>query len=132
MSNTLKSRPYFRVSDLIIIAVVILTALGGFFILGFKTKSTPPEYAYIRVNAELTDTIDLRKVTQNYTFTVEGNFPVTLEVSKEGVRFLDSQCSDKLCVHSGMLSSGESAACLPAGVSVSVSGADTEIDAIVG
>ena len=132
MSNALKSRPYFRVPDLIIIAIVILTTLGGFFILGFKAKGTTPEYAYIRVNSEITDTIDLRNVSESYPLTVEGNFPVTLEVSKEGVRFVDSQCKDKLCIHSGLLSSGESAACLPAGVSVSVSGSEPEIDAIVG
>ena len=132
MNNAFKSRPLFKITDLLIAALVILTAVAGFYILGTKARNTQPEYAYIRVNTQLTDTIDLSKVAESYTLTIDGNFPVTLQVSKNGIRFTDSQCKDKLCIHSGLLSSGESAACLPAGVSVSVSGKTVDLDAIVG
>lgn len=132
MSKAFKSRPYFRIPDLLIVALVILSTFLGFFMLGSKIKNTTPEYAYIRVNAKITDTINLTNVEESYTVSVEGNLPVTLEISHEGVRFIHSECNDKLCIHSGLLTSGESAACLPAGVSVSVSGASSDTDAIVG
>lgn len=132
MDKAFKFRPYVKISDIFVVAVVILTAVAGFFVLRLKIDNTTPEYACIRVNSQLTDTIDLTKISDSYNITIEGNFPVTLEVSKNGVRFIDSQCKDKLCVHSGLITAGESAACLPGGVSVSVLGSDSRIDGVVG
>lgn len=132
MNKTYKYRPYFRFADIFTIALVLLTAASGFLVWGAKADSSKPETAYIRVNTKLVETIDLSKVKESYRLTIEGNFPVVLEVSCDGVRFLSSDCSDKLCVHSGTVSSGQSAACLPGGVSVSVEGDNTPVDAVVG
>lgn len=128
------SRPYFRKSDLIIVLLVVLTAVAGFIFLCFNlsTDSTPA-LARIKVNTKLYKEIDLTKVTDPYEIEVKGNFPVTIEVSSEGVRFISSDCPDKLCIHQGLIKSNESAACLPAGVSVTVKGQQTaDIDGVVG
>lgn len=54
-----------------------------------------------------------------------------LEVRDGRVRFVDSPCVGRLCVHAGWLSrSGQVAACLPNGVVVEVTGGDREFDAI--
>lgn len=129
-----EKRPYFKISDLIIIMLVIIFSVTGFVLLALKRgTSSVPCKAEIRVNTRLIKTIDLKDVSEPYTLTVEGNFPVELEVSKEGVRFCDSQCPDKLCIHSGLIKSNSSAACLPAGVSVTVKGEGIpEVDGIVG
>lgn len=128
------SRPYFRKSDLIIILLVVLTAVTGFAFLYLRAGgNNTPSVAEIRVNTKLIKEIDLTKVTAPYEIEIQGNFPVNIEVSSKGVKFISSDCPDKLCIHQGLIKSNESAACLPAGVSVTVKGqAKPDIDGIVG
>lgn len=128
------ARAYFKKTDLMVVVLVLLvSALSATFLILNHTDNSKPEAAEIRVNTKLINTINLSQVSEPYTITVEGNLPVTLEISKDGVRFTESPCTDKLCVHSGLIESNESAACLPAGVSVTVKGEKTpEVDAVVG
>lgn len=128
------SRKYFRKPDLLIIFLVIITSVMGFvFLYSTLSSDSVAATAEIRVNTRLYDVIDLTKVHEPYEITVEGKFPVTLEVSARGVRFIHSDCPDKLCIHQGLIESGRSAACLPAGVSVSVKGQDkASVDAVAG
>lgn len=129
-----KKRPYFKPMDLIIISIVLLVSVSSFvFIYINASEGSTPAVAEIRVNAQLVKTIDLREVEAPYELTVEGKFPVTLEISNEGVRFINSECADGLCMHSGLIEANESAACLPAGISVKViSQSEPEIDGLVG
>ena len=129
-----KKRPYFKLTDLIIILIVLVVSVSGFVFIYFKTTgNNSPAVAEIKVKSKLVKTIELTTVEAPYEITIEGNFPVTLEVSSEGVRFISSQCSDGLCIHSGLIEANESAACLPAGVSVKVTAqTESEIDGIVG
>jgi hypothetical protein len=54
-----------------------------------------------------------------------------LEIRDGRVRFVDSPCVGRYCVHAGWLSrSGHVAACLPNGVIVEVTGGEREFDAI--
>ena len=54
-----------------------------------------------------------------------------LRVEAGRVRFTDSPCPGRICVHSGWLErSGEVAACLPNGVVVEVQGGEREYDAV--
>lgn len=54
-----------------------------------------------------------------------------LRIENGRIRFLDSPCRNRVCVHSGWHShSGESAACVPNGVSIQLSGGGEPIDAI--
>ena len=54
-----------------------------------------------------------------------------IQVRDGQIRFVDSPCPNKLCVHSGWLSQGgENATCLPNKVSVQVLGTDTRFDSI--
>ena len=110
-----------------------MVSAAGFFMWGAFFSSKPPETAEIRINGKVYQTVNLSEITTPYEITIDGKVPVTLELSSEGVRFTDSLCKDKLCIHSGLIRSGQSAACLPAGVSVSVSGnAQSGVDAVVG
>lgn len=129
-----KSRPFIKKSDLFVVLLVILISAAGVMSLIFKhTDNTAPVSAEIKINTKLYKTVNLTDANEPYTITVDGNCPVTLEISVEGVRFLESECPDKLCVHSGLIEANESAACLPAGVSVTVKGGgNPEIDGIVG
>jgi hypothetical protein len=63
---------------------------------------------------------------------VEGRIGTSvIEVRDQRVRFTDSPCVGRHCVHSGWLSrSGQAAACLPNGVVVEVGGGRREYDAV--
>lgn len=131
---TRMKRPYFKKTDLLPIFVVLTVAVSGVIFLVFnELKHDTPEIAEIRVNSEIVSTIDLKDITEAYELSVDGNLKVTLEVSRDGIRFTESECKDKLCIHSGLIKAHESAACLPAGVSVTVKGnTASDIDGIVG
>lgn len=130
----MKKRPYFKTTDLIIIFIVLMVSVSSFVFLYFKLSgNASPSFAEIRVKNELVKTIELSETQKPYEIIIEGNFPVTLEISREGVRFVNSECPDGLCIHSGLIGANESAACLPAGVSVKViSESETKIDGIAG
>jgi hypothetical protein len=54
-----------------------------------------------------------------------------LEVRDGQVRFVDSPCAGRVCVHTGWLSrSGQVAACLPNGIVVELAGGEREYDAV--
>lgn len=86
---------------------------------------------------EVLVTVDRERITelslhQDGTFEIEGRIGVsTIMVDGGRVRFMDSPCPGRYCVHSGWLRfSGEVAACLPNGVVVEVLGGEREFDAI--
>jgi hypothetical protein len=55
----------------------------------------------------------------------------TLEISDGRIRFVDSACSEKLCVRNSWVSKGgQVVACLPNKVSVAILGGDYRFDAI--
>lgn len=69
---------------------------------------------------------------QNRIIKVAGKLgETTIEISGGRVRFTDSPCSSKLCVHQGWLDfSGDIIACLPNQVSASITGQDSRFDSI--
>ncbi|MEO7558260.1 MAG: NusG domain II-containing protein [Gammaproteobacteria bacterium] len=57
--------------------------------------------------------------------------PSLLEIKDGKIRFIDSPCRNKQCVHSGWVSlGGEFAACLPNRISVQVVGREPRFDSI--
>jgi len=66
--------------------------------------------------------------------SIEGKLGKTLLEIKQGkARFIHSSCRNQFCVFHGWLSvSGDTAACLPNQVSITLSGAFNEFDAIAG
>lgn len=68
-----------------------------------------------------------------YSFEGRNGLKVSVRVEGGRVRFEESGCPDKVCVHAGWLShTGQSAACLPAGVLLRVEGPDGGVDAVAG
>ncbi len=55
----------------------------------------------------------------------------TIEIQDRQIRFIESPCQNKQCVHTGWLGSdGEMAACLPNGISAQVKGRDERFDSL--
>ena len=89
----------------------------------------PAEYAQVTARGAPAERLALARDT---TLAVQGRLGESrLEVRDGRVRFVDSPCVGRLCVHAGWLArSGQVAACLPNGVVVEVLGADREFDAL--
>lgn len=110
----------FKKTDIIIIAVIIAAAV----IISVAYKSV---FAGKRAKAEiyyyskLVETVELTE-GQERTFSIEENKNVVFHLDKEGnIRFIQSDCPDKVCIHAGKLHiPGQSAACLPNGIVVKI------------
>ena len=126
-------RRFFAKRDLLIILVLVLLAGGGMLIKAFALPQTGG-IAQVYVGSTLTREIDLSRVTQTEVLALDAQLRVKIEVSPGAIRFIESQCPDKLCIKTGTLTKpGEYAACLPAGVAVKiVSQSGTGVDAVAG
>lgn len=71
-------------------------------------------------------------LAQDASLEVRGRIgPSRLEIRDGRVRFVDSPCVGRICVHAGWLSrSGQVAACLPNGIVIEVAGGEREFDAL--
>lgn len=116
----------FKRNDILIISAVLLLAL--LFAIP-KLSTSDSLTASIYVGGELERTIDLSSVTQEYTLSpVEG---IEITVNKGEIYFSHAECKDKLCVKSGKLDgAGQTAACLPSRVVISVSSGKNKNDVI--
>lgn len=114
--------------DFILAGAVALAAL---LLLAVLRLGTPPGETAVVTTPGGTVTLPLSADAER-TFTGKGDIPVTVEVQGGRVRVAHSGCPDQVCVHSGWLSrSGQSAACVPAGIVVQISGeAGGGIDAV--
>ena len=107
----------FKRTDLIIIIAVLLAALISVPRLLDSDRLT----AEIYVNGELERTVELSEVEKEYTFSLSTEPEVEITVGRNEIFFSKADCKDKLCINSGRLTAGgQTAACLPAKVVVSV------------
>ncbi len=111
-------RKYFTPWDLLPLTIVLVAFLLGICLLIFS-RSDGQLTAVISVRGEVYCEIPLASVSESYELAVEGDGTAVLSVSSQGVAFKSSNCPDKLCVNTGLLTqAGDSAVCLPARVSV--------------
>lgn len=102
----------------IIIAAAVLLAAALFAIP--KLTSSDKLTAEIYVDGVLERTVDLSD-SENYSFSPKSKPNVTINVGDGAIWFSKADCKDKLCIKSGKLTSGgQTAACLPERVVVSV------------
>lgn len=127
---------FFKKSDIIIILSVILIAviIGGVYQYNNSKKTAKAEIYYY---SELVKTVDLSKGKEE-TFSIPQNEHVIFHVNSDGaIRFEESDCPDKVCIHAGYLNMvGESAACLPNGIVLKIvqsnNHSDDDLDIVVG
>lgn len=119
-----------RPGDFVITAVVLAIAAGvaaPFLMGGSETL-----YAEIYEDDALVGRVLLAEGYQE-TVTIEGAVVNVIEIDGRTVRFAESTCPDQVCVHTGELTrAGQTAVCLPNRVIVRLTGAEAEVDAIVG
>lgn len=111
--------------------VVILAAavLLGVLFAAFWRAPAAASWAEVRIAG---DPVGRYPLDHDRVLEIRGPLGVSrLEIRNGRVRFLESPCRNKVCVHSGWLShAGEVAACLPNRVSVSLGGSAPAYDAV--
>lgn len=107
----------FRKNDLIVIAVILAAALVLLIPnLSKKQSLTATVYA----DGEIVKTINLDEVKENYTFSPKDGTEIRVE--NGAIYFTSAVCRDKLCINSGKLyKNGQTAACLPERIVISIS-----------
>jgi len=111
----------FSRADIVLFILLLLIAAGGIILL---TGGGEGQTAVIRQDGSIVMTLPLNV---DRTVQVAGT---VIEVKDGAIRFAESDCSGQECVHAGWLSSpGQTAACLPNRVSITISG-ESGVDAI--
>lgn len=108
----------FKRTDLIIIFAVLLVA-AAISIPRFLNSDNLTAEVY--VDGRLEEIIDLSAVEKEYKIVPNSDPKVEITVGRGEIYFSHAECKDKLCIKSGKLTNGgETAACLPARVVISV------------
>lgn len=114
---------------------------GDYFVILFALVLLPWLYLTLWGNGSYGEQVVIRSAGQppqfyslydNRRITVPGGLGDNIIEIKDGqVRFIEAPCQNKVCIRSGWLRhDGETASCLPNGVSVSVVGRSERFDAI--
>lgn len=123
-----RARRLWKWGDLLAAAVVLVAALASALALFW------PRQAGQAVVVQTPSGDQVWPLNENAVYDVAGNggLTLTVEVADGRVRVRAADCPDQVCVHTGWLSrDGDVAACVPAGVSVRVSGgAESPVDAV--
>lgn len=117
----------FKLGDMIVIIVIVLSAVLVFFMT--HTKNTALRNAIITQNNVILKKIRLDNLSQNVHVDYFGNYPGTIEAQNGRIRFLHAKCPDQVCVHTGWITRpGQIAVCLPAKVIVKIEGVSSDLD----
>ena len=123
-----------RVWDALVAAVVVALAIACaavFWSGGGEGGLT----AVISVDGEEQERVDLSALAEPEERVLQaGGYTLHLELTREGACMVSSDCPTQDCVHTGTITrSGQSIVCLPARVSVVLTGgADSGVDAVIG
>lgn len=117
--------------DVFVIFLTLLLILTSYIL--FFNSSEKFTVAVVTVDGKTEREIDLT-LQEDCIITLKTDPVVTLEVKDHKIRFVNSECPDGTCEKMGFLSSaGQTAACIPANVIVTVNGTDgASVDAIAG
>ena len=115
-----------RADTVVLIAALVLLS---FLYAKFWSDATHGEQARILVGGKEFSVVSLH---QDQYLHIPGTLGVSeLEIRAGKIRFADSPCHGKQCVHTGWITlGGEVAACLPNRISVQVIGREPRFDAI--
>lgn len=117
----------FRKSDLIAVAVVVCLIVAS-LTLFYGPEKTDAGTVEVYQNGKLLYAYSL---TENRTFTVEGNYENTIVIENGTVRIESSTCPGHDCVHMGSIrTSGQNLICLPNRLEIRLTGENDGVDII--
>jgi hypothetical protein len=132
MKRSFEARP--KPADALVALIVLLLA-GALALSTWGGGKSGNLTATISVNGQVTETVDLSRLSgpEVQEFSANG-YTLHVRLSPDGAEVVDSTCPNQICVHTGHISrAGQSIVCLPARISVTLSG-ETEdgVDAVLG
>lgn len=127
----MKSR-YIKKADMVFIVGGILTAIVLYIL--FNSFSEKGNTVIVKQGSNVINTVSLDTLSEPYVIELDGEYPCTVTIDRDGAYFSEASCPDKVCQKTGKISNtGQTAVCLPAKVSVTVTGSDAEqYDAVTG
>ncbi len=95
--------------------LAVALALGGSMLWLARPQAEGRVVASITVGEETVRTIDLTKAKdQEFSILEETGKPITFQIKDHAIRFLESDCPDKVCINTGFLKNDlDVACCLP-------------------
>ena len=125
----MKKNNLLKKGDIVIIAAVLVLSIL-LIIPSFIGSDTVT--AVIYVDGEDYERVELGTVKER-TIALDTQLHAVIKVKGDAIYFESADCPDKLCVSSGKLTrAGETAACLPDGVVITLVGGSDTPDAITG
>ena len=119
---------WLRRGDIAAACAVLVTALLTALFLWFG--QAPASKAEVQYADGHTEVYNLDRPLKKEIIGKNG-IVLVLEIDGGRARVRESGCPDKVCVHSGWLSqSGQTAACVPAGVCVRIVGGEQTVDGV--
>lgn len=120
-------RKFIKKADIIFAAVILCVCI--FFLL-WRSFSSDGVTAVIYADGREYERIELDEGVERTVTPVEG---VVIRIKDGAVWFEGSDCPDELCVKTGKLRrAGDTAACLPNGIVITLEGNERRHDAITG
>lgn len=121
----MEKRKLIKKSDIIVIIVLIVISLLFFLIYNLIFNGDKVK-AEIVVDGKVVKEVSLEK---DMTFKLEEKPEIEFEIKDKKIRFLHSDCPDKICVHTGFISNGgQTAVCLPNKTAVKITAENSEND----
>ena len=113
------------------IFAVIASAITAMFILSIPKNSDAELTAIIIEDGEVLHEIDLSAVQEPEEYLLdEGD--VIIEAESGRIRFVESDCPNQICVHTGWIDrANQMAACLPNRILIKLVGNYEEVDVVV-
>lgn len=113
-----------KIGDFLIVVFVIVLIIFIFIRqLNENIFMTDNLKAQILVDGNLVEEIFLDNVDSPYSFSPKGATGVIIFVKHGKIRFLESQCQDKICILNGWLNNaGQASVCLPTKTLVRITG----------
>ena len=116
----------------LVVGLVVLAAAAMLTAFPFL-RSGQATTVQVTVDGEEIYAQRLERLDEPLQLAVEGVYPLVLELSRDGVRVVETKCPGEDCLHTGAITrAGEQIVCLPNRMAVSLQGEEAAYDAITG
>lgn len=116
----------------LVVGLVVLVAAAMLTAFPFL-RSGQATTVQVTVDGEEIYARRLERLDEPLQLAVEGAYPLVLELSRDGVRVVETKCPGEDCLHTGVITrAGEQIVCLPNRMVVSLRGEEAAYDAITG
>lgn len=124
----LKPKPMDALVVIIVVAFAVMTAA---FVYGKNRGETLT--ATVEHRGQVAAQVALSTLTEEKKITIDGQYHLTVTLTRDGVSVTESDCPGQDCVHTGRITrAGQSIVCLPEQVVVTLEGKTSAPDVVLG